>query len=83
MNRRKRKSRGFTDKMWIANFIAVTIISVVVIVLTAKSGQLGITDMSALNVVAAGAFAELSAVSAFVIRKNDHENCEKIKNDIY
>lgn len=79
---RRRKKRGFTDKMWLANCIGVTILSVVVIVLTALSGKLGITDMSALSVVVGAAFTELSAVSAFTIRKNDHENCEKIKQSI-
>lgn len=67
--------------MWVANCIFVGIITIVVVVLTAFSGRLGITDMSALSIVAGAAFTELSAVSAFTIRKNDHENCEKIKND--
>lgn len=80
--RRKKKSRGFTDLMWMANFVSVSVISVVVIILTALSGKLAITDMSALGIVAGAAFAELSAVSAFTIRKNDHENCEKIKQSI-
>lgn len=82
MNRRRKRSRGFTDLMWIANLVFVGFISVVVIVLTAFSGRLGITDMGALSIIAGGAFTELSAVSAFVIRKNDHENCEKIKQSI-
>ena len=79
MNRRRKRSRGFTDLMWIANLVFVGFISVV---LTAFSGRLGITDMGALSIIAGGAFTELSAVSAFVIRKNDHENCEKIKQSI-
>lgn len=77
---RRENRRGFTDKIYLCNFIAVNIIVAAIIILTAASGKLGITDMTALASVPACAYAELAIHSAVVAKKNERENLQKLKN---
>lgn len=78
MRRRRKTFRGFTDKLYIANFVAVQFIVVAVILLTLFSGKLGITDMSALATLPACAYAELGAFSCLICWKNKCENMKKL-----
>lgn len=71
------KNRGFTDKLYFANFISTHIIIVAVILLTALSGKMEITDMSALSVLPTAAYAELGLHTCFIIWKAKCENMSK------
>lgn len=71
------KERGFTDRLYIVNFIAVHIIVVAVVILTALSGILNITDMSALTVIPPAAYAELGIHTGYIIWKAKAENMIK------
>ena len=79
--KKRRSKRGFTDKVYLANFVCVHIIVLLIVILTAFSGRLGITDMSALAALPACAYGELAIHSAVVARKNEKENVEKIKGE--
>lgn len=72
--------RGFTDKLYYYNFISVMWIVVAVILVTALSGLLQVTDMSALAMIPPAAFAELGIHTGFVIWKAKAENCRKFGN---
>lgn len=69
--------RGFTDRMYYYNFVAVHVIVGAVVLLTALSGILGITDMSALAAVPPCAYAELGIHTGFIVWKAKVENCRK------
>lgn len=71
--------RGFTDTVYLANFICVNVIVGFIIFLTAFSGKFGITDMSALSSVPPYAYAELGIHSAVVAWKNKCENIRKMR----
>lgn len=75
--------RGFTDTLYVLNFISVHIINLSIIILTAVSGILNITDMSALAVIPAFSYAELGIHTGFIIWKAKAENMSKfgIKED--
>lgn len=75
------KKRGFTDKVYLANFIAVQVVVLAVILLTMFSGKLGITDMSALASLPVCCYGELAIHSAVVAQKNARENVAKIKKE--
>lgn len=77
---RAASGRGFTDKMYYYNFVAVHVIVGAVAVLTALSGILGITDMSALAAIPPCAYAELGIHTGFVVWKAKVENCRKNKD---
>lgn len=72
--------RGFTDKLYYYNFVAVHTIVAAVVLLTAFSGILGITDMSALSTIPPCAYGELAVHTGFVIWKAKTENCRKHKD---
>lgn len=74
----RRRKRGFTDRIYLANFIAVQIVVASIVILTALSGKLEITDMSALAAVPAYCYAELGIHSAFICWKNKAENIKKM-----
>lgn len=71
------KSRGFTDRLYVINFIAVHIIVASVVILTALSGTLNITDMTALAAIPPCSYAELGVHTGFVIWKAKAENMNK------
>lgn len=74
------KSRGFTDQMYILNFISVHVINISVIILTAFSGEWGITDMSALAAIPAFSYGELAIHSGYIVWKAKTENINKFGN---
>lgn len=77
------KKRGFTDKLYYLNFLMVHIIVCAVVILTALSGAIGITDMSALSTVPPCAYAELGIHTGFIIWKAKCENLNKHgKNEV-
>lgn len=78
MRKTRRRTRGFTDRLYLANFVAVQIVVISIIILTALSGKLGITDMSALASVPAFAYAELGIHSGFICWKNKAENIKRL-----
>lgn len=73
--------RGFTDKLYLTNFIITWIFVWACYVLTALSGKLGITDLSALTAAISAAFLELGIHTGFVVWKAKVENCRKHKED--
>lgn len=75
------KSRGFTDRLYLTNFIITWIFVLSCFVLTACSGILGIMDLSPLSTAIASAFTELGIHTAFVVWKAKVENCRKHKED--
>lgn len=66
--------------MYYYNFVAVHAIVAAVIILTALSGILGITDMSALSTIPPCAYAELGIHTGFIVWKAKTENCRKNKD---
>lgn len=72
--------RGFNDRMYLLNFKMVWIFTFAVFVLTALSGKLGITDMSAMSTAESCAFVELGIHTGFVVWKAKVENCRKYKD---
>lgn len=80
--RRFMRKRGFTDRLYLTNFVITWIFVALCYIATLFSGILGITDASALGVSISCAFAELGIHTGFVVWKAKVENCEKHKNDI-
>lgn len=76
------RPRGFTDKLYVTNFIITWVFVWLCYILTIFSGRLGITDMSVLSSAVPCAFAELGIHTGFVVWKAKIENVEKHKNDI-
>lgn len=73
----RKRRRGFTDRLYVLNFTAVQIVVVMVVILTALSGVIGITDMSALSTIPPCAYTELGIHTAFIIWKSKNENMRK------
>lgn len=76
------KNRGFTDRLYLINFIMTWVFVWSCFVLTLFSGYLGIVDLSALSSAIPCAFAELGLHTAFVVWKAKVENCRKHKEDV-
>lgn len=76
------KRRGFTDRLYVINFIFTWIFVLACFILTIFSGKLEITDMSVLSAAIPCAFGELGIHTGFVVWKAKVENVEKHKNDI-
>ena len=64
--------RGFTDKLYFYNFVAVHVI-------TALSGVLGITDLSPLGGIPQWAYTELGLHTGFIVWKAKEENSRKYR----
>lgn len=79
-NKNRMSKRGYSDRMYYYNFIAVHAIVGAVVALTALSGILGITDMSAMTAIASCAYAELGIHTGFIVWKAKAENCRKNKD---
>ncbi len=78
MRRRKRK-RGFTDKMYLYNVIFVTAVVIVSFIAVFLSGKL-MMDTSAISVIIPSAYAELAVHTGFVIWKAKAENARKYRD---
>lgn len=75
------KIRGFTDKLYLLNFVCVQLLVLLVVLLTAASGTLAISDMSALATIPPCAYTELGIHTGFVIWKAKAENMAKWNKD--
>lgn len=73
------KNRGYTDKLYFYNFCAVQITIAVIMVITALSGILGITDLSPLSNIPQWAYGELSLHTGFIVWKAKAENQRKYR----
>lgn len=76
------RKRGFTDRLYLTNFVITWIFVALCFVATLFSGILGITDISALSTAISCAFAELGIHTGFIVWKAKVENCEKHKADM-
>lgn len=80
--RRYMRKRGFTDKLYLTNFIITWMFVLMCFIATLCSGILGITDLSVLSSAITCAFAELGIHTGFIVWKAKVENCRKHKNDM-
>lgn len=80
--KRYMRKRGFTDRLYLTNFVITWIFVALCFVATLFSGILGITDISALSTAISCAFAELGIHTGFIVWKAKVENCEKHKTDM-
>ena len=71
------KSRGFTDRLYMLNFVMVWLFVWACFIATLFSGILGVTDLSAINTAIACAFTELGLHTGFVVWKAKVENMAK------
>ena len=76
---RRRRRRGFTDKLYIYNVIFVTATVITSFVAVFLSGKLCL-DTSAISVIIPSAYGELAVHTGFVIWKAKNENCRKYRN---
>ena len=79
MRRRKRRRRGFTDRLYIYNVIFVTAVVIISYTAIFMSGKWNI-DTSAISSIVPAAYGELAVHSGFIIWKAKSENCRKYKN---
>ena len=77
--RRKKRKRGFTDKMYMYNVIFVTAVVIISFIAVFLSGKL-MLDTSAISVIIPSAYAELAVHTGFVIWKAKAENARKYKD---
>lgn len=73
------KRRGYTDRLYFYNFIAVHMIMAAILAVTALSGVMGITDLSPLGSIPQWAYTELGLHTAFIIWKAKEENSRKYR----
>jgi len=78
MYRRKRR-RGFTDKLYLYNVIFVTAVVIISFIAVFLSGKLSL-DTSAISVIVPSAYGELAVHTGFVIWKAKNENARKYRN---
>lgn len=78
MYRRKRR-RGFTDKLYLYNVVFVTAVVIISFVAVFLSGKLSL-DTSAISVIVPSAYGELAVHTGFVIWKAKNENARKYRN---
>ncbi len=71
------KSRGFTEKLYIVNFIMVWLFVWGCFVASLFSAKLGVTDLSAMDTAISCGFGELAIWSGFLVWKNKSENMSK------
>lgn len=77
---KKKKKRGFTDCLYVFNVVAVHVIVVACLCITALSGKLEIADLSPLSAIPTCAYGELAIHTGFIIWKAKVENCRKNKD---
>lgn len=74
------RRRGFTDKLYFYNFLAVHILMAAILVITALGGILGLSDLSPLSSIPQWAYTELGIHTGFIVWKAKTENCRKYKD---
>lgn len=72
------KSRGFTDRLYIINFLLVIFITLCSFIFTVLSTALNINDTSVFNTALVSAWGELAIHTGFIISKSKKENSKKI-----
>ncbi len=75
------RKRGFTDRLYLTNFIITWVFVLMCYIATLFSGILNVTDLSTLSAGITCAFSELAIHTAFIIWKAKVENIEKHKKD--
>ncbi len=75
---RKLYKQGWTNRVYWINFTLVWLFVFICLILTVFSGVLNM-DMSFTTAAVTAAFVELSAHTAFIIKKTEAENITKIK----
>lgn len=76
------RKRGFSDRLYLTNFIITWIFVALCFIATLFSGILGITDLSVLSAAIPCAFGELAIHTGFIVWKAKVENIEKHKMDM-
>lgn len=79
MNRRRKRTRGFTDRLYLYNVIFVTAVVIMSFIAVFLSGKLCL-DTSAISVIVPSAYGELAVHTGFVIWKAKNENARKYKD---
>lgn len=74
------KNRGYTDKLYFYNFLAVHILMSAILIITAFGGVLNLTDLSPLSNIPQWAYTELGIHTGFIVWKAKTENCRKNKD---
>ncbi len=77
---RRKRRRGFTDRMYIYNVAFVTVVTALSFTAVFLSGVLNISDTSAVSAIVPSAYGELAIHTGFVIWKAKVENCRKNRN---
>ena len=80
--KRYMKKRGFSDRLYLTNFIITWIFVMLCFIATLFSGFLGINDLSVLSAAITCSFAELGIHTGFIVWKAKVENIEKHKKDM-
>ena len=71
------KKRGFTDRLYFYNLIAVWIYTVLCLVFSVLGGRIGIDDYSFVSIVCPLVWGELGVHTGFVVTKARIENINK------
>lgn len=80
--KRYMRKRGFTDRLYLTNFIITWVFVALCFIATLFSGKLGVTDLSVLSSAITCAFGELAIHTGFIVWKAKVENIEKHKCDM-
>ena len=72
------KSRGFTDRLYIINFLLVILITIFSFLFTVFAGIIGIEDTTVFNTALISAWGELAIHTGFIVSKSKKENSKKI-----
>lgn len=78
--KRRKKKRGFSEKLYLLNFLFVWLYMISIFWLTLESGNLGIIEISSYASGIPYAFAELGIHTGFIVWKAKVENCRKYKD---
>jgi len=71
------KKRGFTDRLYFYNLIAVWTYTILCLVFSVLGGRIGIDDYSFVSIVCPLVWGELGVHTGFVVHKAKVENIHK------
>ena len=77
--RKRKKRRGFTDKLYLYNIIFTTAVVITSFIAVFLSGKLSL-DTSPISVIVPAAYGELAVHTGFIIWKAKSENVRKYKD---
>lgn len=80
LKNKKRNKRGFTERLYMLNFVCVWLYMISILILTTRSGHLGIDDLGSYASGIPYAFAQLGVHSSLIVWKAKVENCRKYKD---